>query len=421
MSGTNHVAGGIVFTGIFASLWDINIFSNPAFLGITVVASLLPDIDHTKSPIGKAVYPLAKWLDKKYGHRTITHSLIFFFVAMASVAAIENIINNPTREATIVFSLALFSHLLFDMITIQGIPLFYPFYKNPCVLPASRESRLRSGNVRTEIIALSVFILLGVFCYPLMANGFWLTFNRSLGTTKQLASQFRKSDELLIVDYEVRRDFNRISGVGYCLSSSETNTVIYDTLNSRFMKISNQDVVKKIYPTKSDIYDLKQITKTIHLNNASLLDLKEATENQQIYRLNIYSDQPINLLIDKENKTSSHFSAENINEITVLETKEKNSSTAIQKLEIRELKNRIEKEENDYSTAQSKIKELRKKHHLASDYDKNKITEAIKELSKISEPKNRTNDLKKLQIKLKQMEAKAPEAKIYGAITIITI
>ena len=77
MTAPNHIAGGIVFTGIFTSLWNVNIFSNPYYLAVTIIVSLLPDIDTPKSIIGKPFYPISKWLYRKYGHRTITHSLLF--------------------------------------------------------------------------------------------------------------------------------------------------------------------------------------------------------------------------------------------------------------------------------------------------------------------------------------------------------
>ena len=53
MTSINHVAGGIAFTGVFSSFWNLNIFEKPEYLIATVVFSVLPDIDHTKSPIGK--------------------------------------------------------------------------------------------------------------------------------------------------------------------------------------------------------------------------------------------------------------------------------------------------------------------------------------------------------------------------------
>lgn len=49
MTAPNHVAGGIIFTGLFCSFFSINIFANPVFISITFIGSLLPDIDHTKS------------------------------------------------------------------------------------------------------------------------------------------------------------------------------------------------------------------------------------------------------------------------------------------------------------------------------------------------------------------------------------
>jgi len=65
MKAPNHIAGGICFTGFFASLWNINIFESADTLAFTAIACILPDIDHTRSLIGKTVYPLARWIDKK--------------------------------------------------------------------------------------------------------------------------------------------------------------------------------------------------------------------------------------------------------------------------------------------------------------------------------------------------------------------
>lgn len=89
MQGFNHIADGITFTGIFASFHDVNVFEKPEYLGVTVVFALLPDIDHTRSIIGKAVYPLARCLSVKFGHRTITHSLVFYLAVLLLVRAVE--------------------------------------------------------------------------------------------------------------------------------------------------------------------------------------------------------------------------------------------------------------------------------------------------------------------------------------------
>ena len=131
----NHIAGGIVFTGVFSSLFNVNIFESKYTIALTVFACILPDIDHTKSLIGKLFFPLSKYLSVRFGHRTITHSLIVFLPLVFLVHFLEKFYLN-TSEYYLIFLFGYLSHLILDMITIQGIPLFYPFNKNPCVIPS---------------------------------------------------------------------------------------------------------------------------------------------------------------------------------------------------------------------------------------------------------------------------------------------
>ena len=55
MTAPNHLAGGVIFTGLFCSFFSVNIFASPLFITATIIGSLLPDIDHTKS-----------WISRKY-------------------------------------------------------------------------------------------------------------------------------------------------------------------------------------------------------------------------------------------------------------------------------------------------------------------------------------------------------------------
>src|SRR5215210_3117186 len=150
MSGPNHVVGGIVFTVIYLSMFDTNILSKPLYLGMTAFFAVLADVDHTRTPIGKLFYPIAKYLDKKHGHRTLTHSLIFYFVGILTVGLIEVLLNNKTGVYFQIFIWSYGSHLIFDMLTKQGVPLLYPFKKNPCVMPANPDFRFRSSDIKTE-------------------------------------------------------------------------------------------------------------------------------------------------------------------------------------------------------------------------------------------------------------------------------
>lgn len=249
MSGTNHITGGIVFTGIFASFWDVNIFSRPEFLAATGFFAILPDVDHLKSPIGKAFYPLARWLDRKYGHRTITHSLLVYLSLLAFVFFLENSLS-ATSTYTLIFAFAYFSHLLFDMLTKQGIPLFYPFKRNPCVIPGNPEMRLRSSDLKTEAACFAIFTILGITCQSLFANGFWNTYNRKFADQKHLYQEYRQYEGLLSVEYHYKTEAgNEISDTGFLIKATESKSIFWT--GEKFHTLEKTDKIFKLVPTRT--------------------------------------------------------------------------------------------------------------------------------------------------------------------------
>ena len=58
--------------------------ANPMTLGLAVVGSQLPDLDTTDSTIGKTFFPISSWIEDRFPHRSITHSLL----ATAAIAAV---------------------------------------------------------------------------------------------------------------------------------------------------------------------------------------------------------------------------------------------------------------------------------------------------------------------------------------------
>jgi inner membrane protein len=200
----NHLAGGYCFTGIISSLLGINILGDYRLLIVIGVASLLPDIDHTKSLIGKIFFPIARFLNRHYGHRTITHSIFVLVGLTATISAFQSVYFTEVPIAT-VFGLAYGSHILFDCMTIAGEPVLYPFKRNNFVLPGNPEMRLRTSNMRHETMVFCFFIVSAVFMKPLMANGFWTTYNSLFGTFKHLVSEYHKSDDMLHITFAAQR------------------------------------------------------------------------------------------------------------------------------------------------------------------------------------------------------------------------
>ena len=247
MTAPNHIVGGFTFTGIFAAIGGINILQDYRLIPIILFASLLPDIDHTKSIIGKLFFPLARAINRKYGHRTITHSVIVLIGLTAAISGFQSAYF-PSIKAAQVFGLAYGSHILFDMMTVQGVPLFYPFKKNPCVLPGNPEMRLRTNSIRQETIVFCFFMVSAIFMKPLFANGFWTSYNSLFGSLKHIVSEFNKSEDLIMVYFKIQHGSEITNHRGFCLEVSSSEITII-TKNKQFRTYPAEgQIIKDIYP-----------------------------------------------------------------------------------------------------------------------------------------------------------------------------
>lgn len=293
MTGTNHIAGGLAFTGIFCSIADLNIFEKPIYLGFTVFFALLPDIDHTKSLIGKLFYPLAKYLGRRFGHRTITHSLLFFVVFGLFVRFLE-VLFPQLVNITVIYTFAFGSHLLFDMMTKQGVPLFYPFYRNPCVSPANPDFRISGRDFATEGIFFVCFCGILLFCQPLFARGFWTTYNRSFGTLKHLAQEFKKSENLLLCEYSYSKNGEKRTGKGFVVNATENEALIFD--KNLFVITSNEKFID-LKPEKTEKpYKVEEI----HFSNISPDSLKNLIKNRVLLAFSVHSNTHIKSVKEKK-------------------------------------------------------------------------------------------------------------------------
>lgn len=136
--------------------------SDPLAMGLSIVGSQLPDLDSTKSLIGQMFFPVSEYLETRYPHRTITHSLLFtlalilisfglwFVVSQKIDLAITTAIALPLGHLLAIFS---------DTFTKQGVQLFYPL-SVWCVCGKNPRRRLRTGgNAEFIVIGLTVIVL----------------------------------------------------------------------------------------------------------------------------------------------------------------------------------------------------------------------------------------------------------------------
>ena len=88
---------------------------------LSVVSSLLPDICHTGSKIGRKLKLLSLIIRLLFGHRTFTHSLLFIGI----IVFLLNLIQTPTYYLVSIIG-GMASHVILDMLTPRGVKLLYP-------------------------------------------------------------------------------------------------------------------------------------------------------------------------------------------------------------------------------------------------------------------------------------------------------
>ena len=424
MSGPNHVTGGIVFTGIFSSFFDINIFSDVNFMAITVFASLLPDIDHRKSLIGKIFYPIAKYLDTNYGHRTITHSILFYIIVVTIVYALQSLGGADSHQMTIIFGIALLSHFVFDMVTVAGIPLFYPFFRNPCVIPGSPDARIKSKDAKSEFVIFAIFLFAGVSCYPLMTQGFWMSFNRALGTSAQLISQFKRTDEVLSVDYNFKRNFKEYKGTALVLSATKSEVILFDTLENEFIKIGTEDIVKQYLPSVSRFKNLNEISNELSVGGLSIVEVNKMLDEKKLLKINLYATEKLSFILNETIKVTDNIEESNMNKVQIMDEIIIDSSATVI------LKNKLESTEKNYrkligdnGRKKNEIKRLRRKWIKSNDYQKSVINRKVRKLENQITDINHTawlGELRVLEAEIKASET-TTNIRVYGKFEFINL
>lgn len=119
MTGKTHMIGGIAASLAYAHIAQ----ESPIIMvGAGIVGALLPDICHSGSKIGKRLPILSKIINGLFGHRTLTHSLLFLGII---VFIMNTFSMNETLQTGVI--VGMISHYILDMATKNGIKLFFPF------------------------------------------------------------------------------------------------------------------------------------------------------------------------------------------------------------------------------------------------------------------------------------------------------
>ena len=155
MLAPTHTVFGLFLTLIILAAFGVQISLHWTIMIVAVIGAMIPDIDHPKSLIGKLFPFISIPLERKFGHRTFTHSFagaLVFTVMFAVVAFGIKLIPSQTPVSIglvyrwiAAFGIGFVSHLCLDMFNKQGSQLMWPNTGRD-VIPKNIKYRLESGS-----------------------------------------------------------------------------------------------------------------------------------------------------------------------------------------------------------------------------------------------------------------------------------
>jgi inner membrane protein len=183
--------------------------ADPLVVSVGAIAGLLPDVDLSKSPAGRILFPISSFLEKRFPHRSCTHSILASIVVGAVVYGLAYGSVISWRLAHAIEIGYTFGYLV-DLITKSGIQLFFPTTLR-CVVPGNRNLRLSTGsNWEYGILVLVVAALLLVLNIN-THGGMGFTFNEILATPRgvqELMNQ-KGNTHQIVVHIDGVRTFDR--------------------------------------------------------------------------------------------------------------------------------------------------------------------------------------------------------------------
>lgn len=153
MAGSHLVVGAVAWAWIAPRL-GLPVL-DPASLALVAVGSVLPDMDHPGSWVGRRLWPLSHALARLLGHRGFTHSLVAVALCVAALRS-----HGVSRALSGPLVIGYLSHLAADLLTPAGLRLAWPLRRS-FALPLCPTRSAREALVVACLLAGTVLARAG--------------------------------------------------------------------------------------------------------------------------------------------------------------------------------------------------------------------------------------------------------------------
>ncbi|MEG4329377.1 metal-dependent hydrolase [Microcoleus sp. herbarium5] len=217
-----HAAISAAAVGLSLSTID------PAVLAVAIAASQIPDIDTSTSSIGQILWPVSRWIEKRYPHRSVTHSLIFT-VALSLISFGLWWQYQIDMKVAIALPLGHIVACFSDTFTKAGVQLFWP---SPlwCVFGLNPKRRLTTGATGEYWVLVGAVAAIAMNVGLINGGGLNQFTAESLGLRSGILENYQQNannkEVFAIVDGTFLADSSSASGKYFILSQSGNEFIL---------------------------------------------------------------------------------------------------------------------------------------------------------------------------------------------------
>ena len=247
MTAPTHASFGI----LIAACSDAGVYASVC----AALGSLIPDIDHPQSSIGRLLLFLSVPIKERYGHRGFVHSLFLWSIPLAI---------GIVSKSTVIqwLSIGAISHCLLDSANTSGVRMFEPF-SSKTVVCGGNSIRVRTASVQEIVVFIVLTSLVFMMGYGNSIGGIRKLVNRMMNSSKITHEEYlRAGYELCYAKGDFRWKHGLIeNGVRWLVVGTEDSgdTLVYWN-GSRIIKTRHGEFIR------SELIETKQEWKPIPIN-----------------------------------------------------------------------------------------------------------------------------------------------------------
>jgi len=224
-----HLTGGVFAYTVTATFFQVP--WTPTGIVVAAASAAAPDIDTMGSTVGRMVAPLARRIERRFGHRTITHC--YAAQLAVGVLALPFLWGGlPHIYAAVVAGYV--SHCFLDTLTVQGVRVFWPWADVRGVFPFYNRQetayRTTTGS-RVDATFGVAFLLVTIPFGFVQADGYQRVVRRVQADASAAVRDFLDwSAEGYIVHVEVEasdpQQMRRLTGRYEAIGTTGANTLL---------------------------------------------------------------------------------------------------------------------------------------------------------------------------------------------------